>query len=206
MGHLLGYARVSTLEQDASLQLDALVTAGCYRVFTDTVSGAVQERPQLAAVLDHLRPGDTLVVWRLDRLDRLGRSLRHLIEVVADLEARGVGFRSLTESIDTTTPGGRLVFHLFGSIAEFERDLIRERTLAGLAAAPARGHHGGRPHKLSADQVEVVRQMYVARDRSVVQIAGIVGVSRATIYRTLKPSTHPDEATARPSTHRPHGT
>ena len=125
MGHLLGYARVSTGDQSPDLQLDALRAAGCYRVFVDTASGALTTRPELAKVLDQLRPGDALVVWKLDRL---GRLLRHLIEVVGDLERRGVGFKSLRESVDTTTPGGRLVFHLFGALAEFERDLIRERT------------------------------------------------------------------------------
>ena len=136
MGKLLGYARVSTLEQNADLQADALTAAGCWRVFTDHVSGAKAERPELDRVLEQLRDGDTPVVWRLDRL---GRSLRHLIDVVADLSARGAGFRSVTESIDTTTSGGRPIFHVFGALAEFERDLIRERTLAGLQAArPAR--------------------------------------------------------------------
>jgi DNA invertase Pin-like site-specific DNA recombinase len=135
MGHLLGYARVSTMDQDLALQQDALTAAGCYRIFADTASGALDARPSLAEVVNQLRPGDTLVVWRLDRL---GRSIRHLIDFLADLDRREVGFRSLTESIDTTSPGGRLVFHLFAALAEFERELIRERTLAGLAAARAR--------------------------------------------------------------------
>ncbi len=138
---LLGYARVSTLEQEPSLQLDALETAGCERTYTDHASGALADRPELAQAPDHLRRGDTLVVWRLDRL---GRSLRHLVDTVGVLEERGVGFRSLTESIDTTTPGGRHVFHVFAALAESERDLIRERTHAGLAAARARGRRGGR--------------------------------------------------------------
>jgi DNA invertase Pin-like site-specific DNA recombinase len=138
---LLGYARVSTLEQNADLQRDALSAAGCWRTFTDHVAGVREQRPELDRVLEALRPGDTLVVWRLDRL---GRSLRHLIDVAADLAERGVGFRSLTESIDTTTPGGRLIFHMFGAPAQFERELVRERTLAGLAAARARGRNGGR--------------------------------------------------------------
>src|SRR6478735_3837147 len=126
---LLGYARVSTLEQDEALQLDALRAAGCGRVFVDKASGKLAQRPQLDALLDQLRPGDTVVVWRLDRL---GRSLRHLIDTVQALEARDVAFRSLSESIDTSTPGGKLIFHIFGALAEFERDLIRERTMAGL--------------------------------------------------------------------------
>ena len=136
MGHLLAYARVSSGDQDVALQRDALTAAGCYRVFVDTASGALDARPALTEVLDQLRPEDTLVVWRLDRL---GRSIRHLIDFLADLETRGIGFRSLTESIDTTSPGGRLVFHLFAALAQFERELIKERTNAGLAAARARG-------------------------------------------------------------------
>jgi len=131
MSELLGYARVSTAEQTAALQQDALRAAGCQRIWSDTASGTRTDRPQLAAVFDQLRAGDTLVVWRLDRL---GRSLPHLIETIGELQARGVGFKSVQESIDTTTPGGRLVFHVFGALASFERELIQERTLAGLAA------------------------------------------------------------------------
>jgi DNA invertase Pin-like site-specific DNA recombinase len=135
VGELLGYARVSTLEQNADLQRDALSEAGCRWVFTDHACGVREQRPELDRVLETLRQGDTLVVWRLDRL---GRSLRHLIDVATDLARRGVGFRSLTENIDTTTPGGRLIFHMFGALAQFERELVRERTLAGLVAARAR--------------------------------------------------------------------
>src|SRR5215210_3918276 len=142
----VGYARVSTGEQTLDLQLDALETAGCGKVFQETASGAKADRPVLDEVLAYVRPGDTLVVWRLDRL---GRSLQHLIETVAALAARGIGFKSLTEQIDTTTSGGKLVFHVFGALAEFERDLIRERTQAGLAAARSRGRVGGRPKKLT---------------------------------------------------------
>jgi transposase len=134
MGHLLGYARVSTTDQQPHLQVDALEHAGCYRVFTEMASGARADRPVLEQVLDQLRPGDTLVVWKLDRL---GRSLRHLVDTVTGLAECGIGFRSLQESIDTTTPGGKLVFHVFAALAEFERDLVRERTSAGLAAAAA---------------------------------------------------------------------
>ena len=138
---LVGYARISTSDQDLALQLDALTSAGCERVFSDTASGSLRERPQLARALEDLRDDeDVLVVWRLDRL---GRSLRHLIELIGELEQRRVGFRSLTEGIDTTTASGRLVFHIFGAIAEFERQLIRERTQAGLQAARARGHVPG---------------------------------------------------------------
>jgi len=179
---LIGYARVSTLEQEAALQLDALEAAGCERIYTDRSSGALAERPDLARAVDHLRDGDTLVVWRLDRL---GRSLRHLVETVGALEERGIGFRSLTESIDTTTPGGRLVFHVFAALAEFERDLIRERTHAGLAAARARGRRGGRRPVMSAEKLEVARTMYKSGEHTVAAIAATVGVSRASVYRHL---------------------
>jgi DNA invertase Pin-like site-specific DNA recombinase len=182
MPHLLGYARVSTADQNPDLQLDALRAAGCYRLFVDTASGALDERPQLAKVLDHLRSGDTLVVWKLDRL---GRSLRHLIDTVAELERRDIGFRSLQESIDTTSPGGKLIFHIFGALAEFERDLIRQRTLAGLAAARARGRAGGRPRSMTATKIALARQMYDAQQHSLAEIAKTLGVSRASIYRHL---------------------
>ncbi len=151
-------------------------------------SGVLDRRPQLDGVLGQLRPGDTLVVWRLDRL---GRSLRHLIEVVTRLDERGVGFRSLRESIDTTTAGGRLVFHLFGALAQFEREIIRDRTVAGLAAARARGRVGGRPSKLSAEQVRQARRMYDARELTVEQIGAVLGVSRTSIYRALTKDTTP---------------
>ena len=181
VGYAVGYARVSTSDQDAALQHDALTEAGCARIYTDSASGALAERPQLAAALDHLHPGDTLVVWRLDRL---GRSLRHLIETVEQLEQRGVGFRSLRESIDTTTPGGRLVFHVFGALAEFERELIRERTMAGLAAARARGRVGGRPLAMTPAKLRQAKAMR-GEGRSVSEIAEVIGVGRATIYRHL---------------------
>jgi DNA invertase Pin-like site-specific DNA recombinase len=182
MGHLLGYARVSTTDQQPQLQVDALEQAGCYRVFTETASGARSDRPVLAQVLDQLRPGDTLVVWKLDRL---GRSLRHLVDTVTGLADRGVGFRSLQEAIDTTTPGGKLVFHVFAALAEFERDLIRERTSAGLAAARARGRHGGRPSVITAHKLQVAREMYRSGQYTVAAIAKTLGVSRASIYRHL---------------------
>src|SRR5689334_2244377 len=140
--HLIGYARVSTSEQNLGLQLDALKEAGCRRVFEETASGGAKARPRLREALEFLRPGDTLVVWKLDRL---ARSLQQLIETIEELHKRGCGFRSLTEAIDTTTAGGRLIFHIFGALAEFERGIIRERTLAGLEAARARGRKGGRP-------------------------------------------------------------
>lgn len=182
---LVGYGRVSTADQTADLQRDALAAAGCERTFTDTASGATTERPQLNAALDYLRDGDVLCVWRLDRL---GRSLRHLVEVVNKLQDRGVGFRSLHECIDTTTPTGRLTFHLFAALAEFERDLIRERTMAGLTAARARGRKGGRKPSLSPKKVQVAQAMYAAGDSTVAEIAKVLGVSRATIYRHLTPA------------------
>jgi len=202
VGELLGYARVSTGDQDASLQVDALTAAGCFKVFTDTASGALQERPGLARLQEQLRPGDTLVVWRLDRL---GRSLRHLIDSLNDLQARGVGFRSLTESIDTTTPGGRLVFHVFAALAEFERELIRERTAAGLAAARARGRQGGRPPLLTGDQQLAARRMYEQQDMTVEQIGEVLGVSRTTVYRTLRTDAPPTPRRGRRTAARPGG-
>jgi DNA invertase Pin-like site-specific DNA recombinase len=203
MGHLLGYARVSTGDQDVALQRDALTAAGCYRVFVDTASGALDARPALAEVLDQLRPEDTLVVWRLDRL---GRSIRHLIDFLSDLETRRVGFRSLTESIDTTSPGGRLVFHLFAALAQFERELIKERTNAGLAAARARGRHGGRPPRLTGDQVKTARRLYDQKDMTVSQIGEVLGVSRTTIYRALGKQTEPVKTRRRSGGQRRAGT
>ena len=182
MPHLLGYARVSSAVQDESLQHDALRAAGCARIYTDRVSGAREHRPDLDRLLERVDTGDTLVVWRLDRL---GRNLRHLIDVVTGLGERGVQFRSLTESLDTSTAGGRLLFHIMGSIAEFERQLITERSLAGLAAARARGRTGGRPVLMTADKVKAARQMYESREWTVAAIAANLGVSRATIYNHL---------------------
>ena len=183
MSALLGYARVSTSDQELGGQLAALQRAGCSRGFSDVASGALIERPQLERLLDHLRPGDTLVVWRLDRL---GRSLRHLIESVQSLADRGVGFRSLTENLDTTTPGGRLVFRVFTALAEFERDLFRERTEAGLAAARARGRRGGRPSVMTPEKLAVARELYGSREHTVAAIADVISVSRASVYRHLK--------------------
>lgn len=181
-GDLIGYARVSTWEQNTELQHDALSEAGCIRIFEETASGTRTDRLQLAAALDFARPGDTMVVWRLDRL---GRSLKHLMETVTLLEERGIGFRSLHESIDTTTSTGRLVFHIFGALAEFERDLIVDRTKAGLAAARERGSKPGRRPSLSGDQIAVVRRMAAEGRHTTTAIAEVVGVSRATIYRCL---------------------
>jgi len=185
-GHLLGYARVSTAEQDVRrrrLQQDALTAAGCYRTFTDTASGVDPARTELTAVLDQLRPGDTLVVWRPDRL---GRSVQDLIALVVDLRARDVGFRSLTEGIDTTTPGGRFVLVVLVGLAEMERELIRERTIAGLAAARARGRRGGRPVRMSPAKLRVARRMREADPpESYAVIARELGLSKTTVRRHL---------------------
>lgn len=179
----LGYARVSTADQNPDLQLDALRDAGCDRIFIDYASGAKMSRPELERALEQLRRGDTLVVWKLDRL---GRSLPHLVETIKDLAERDVGFSSLQDPVDTTTSGGRLVFHIFAALAEFERDLIRERTHAGLAAARARGRVGGRKRALTPAQVEMARELLADRDRDVTTVAASFNVSRATLYRALK--------------------
>jgi DNA invertase Pin-like site-specific DNA recombinase len=178
----IGYARVSTDDQNASLQVDALKKAGCIKVFTDHASGSKASRPELDRMLDQLRPSDVVVVWRLDRL---GRSLRNLIDLVEELAGQGVGFRSLSESIDTTTANGRLFFSIMGALAEFERDLIRERTHAGLAAARARGRVGGRPSVMNTKKVERARKLYESRQHTVAEIAEMLNVSVATIYRHL---------------------
>ena len=182
MGHALGYARVSTTAQDPSLQTDALAAAGCAQVWTDVASGGRDDRPELARLLDRLLPGDTLVVWRLDRL---GRSLPHLLSTISALEGRGVGFRSVTESITTTTAGGRLVFSIFGALADFERQLIRDRTLAGLEAARARGRRGGRPTVMTPARVEAARALLARPGATVTSVAKDLGVSRATFYRSV---------------------
>ena len=178
-GMVFGYSRVSTTEQDQALQEDALTKAGVDQIFTDTASGAKTSRPALDELLSKLRPGDTVVVWRLDRL---GRSLRHLIDVFSDLEPKGVAIRSLTESLDTSTPGGRLIFHVFGALAEFERDLIRERTNAGLVAARARGRTGGRPSVWTPEKLQTAQDL-LAQGTDIATVSRILGVSRATIYR-----------------------
>src|SRR3954462_8385005 len=180
---LIGYARVSTLDQTFALQQDALTVAGCEQLYTDTASGSVTDRPGLAQALSHLRSGDTLVVWRLDRL---GRSLAHLIDTVKQLQERGVGFLSLQEQIDTTTSGGKLVFLVFGALAEFEWDLIRERSHAGLRAARARGRLFGRPKALTAQQVKLLRSLAEDERNTVGEICQTLGISRATFYRYLE--------------------
>lgn len=178
---LIGYVRVSTQDQNPTLQIDALTKAGCEKCFLDRISGAKAERPALQEALEFARPGDTLVVWRLDRL---ARSLSHLIQIAQDLQERGIGFQSVTEAIDTTTTGGRLVFNLLGAIAQFERDLIRERTGAGLAAARARGRVGGRP-RLLTDEKLVAAKRLLDGGMPARQVASIVGVSPQTLYRHL---------------------
>lgn len=183
---LVGYARVSTTDQNLNLQKDALHAAGCERLFTDIVSGVRAERPGLTEALKECRPGDTLVVWKLDRL---GRSLPHLVETVRDLSGRGVGFKSLQEQIDTTTSGGKLIFHIFASLAEFERDLIRERTNAGLAAARARGRRGGRPKGVDQKKKKAALALKKEATHSVREICDIVGISRNTYYKY----THSDD-------------
>ena len=179
---LVGYARVSTAHQDEALQMDALNRAGCEKIFTERMSGAKRDRPQLNAALDYMRDGDTLVVWKLDRL---ARSMRQLIETIEMLAVRGIGFRSLTEEMDTTTSGGKLVFHIFGALAEFERDLIRERTKAGLEAARARGRVGGRTPALSKEDLQIAKALLKDPDITVAEIAKRLGVHRTTLYNYL---------------------
>lgn len=176
----IGYARVSSDDQNLNLQRDALEAAGCERIFQEKESGGKTDRAELSRLMDTLRKGDTLVVWRLDRL---GRSIKHLIEVVEKLEAMGVGFQSVTEAIDTTTSGGKLVFHIFAALAEFERTLIRERTRAGLKAARARGRLGGRPISISADKQRMAQSLRDDPSQSVVDICKALGITRTTFYR-----------------------
>ncbi|MCB0685311.1 MAG: recombinase family protein [Saprospiraceae bacterium] len=180
---LIGYARVSTIEQNPDLQIDALKQAGCEKIFIDKVSGTVAERPELKKLREQLRSGDMLVVWRLDRL---ARSLKNLIEWISELEAQNVGFKSLQEAIDTSTPSGKLVFHIFGALSEFERNLIRERTRAGLNAARARGRFGGRPKKLTQDKVSRIKELYDSGDHPIDEICKMAGISKPTLYKYLK--------------------
>ena len=177
----IGYARVSTADQDTALQLDALTGAGCGKVFEDHASGAQVDRAGLREALAFVRAGDVLVTWKLDRL---GRSLPHLIETVAELGRREVGFRSITEAIDTTTPSGRLVFHLFGALGQFERDLIQERTRAGLAAAAARGRKGGRKPVITPDKLARARAM-TGRGLTVREAATRLKVGKSALYEAL---------------------
>jgi DNA invertase Pin-like site-specific DNA recombinase len=179
----IGYARVSTADQHLRMQEDALKSVGCDDIYHDIASGTKTARTGLDDALSHLRAGDTLVVWKLDRL---GRSLKHLIETIQKLNDKGIGFQSLQESIDTTTTGGKLVFHFFSALAEFERDLIRDRTKAGLAAARARGRQGGRPPMLSNDQVNKMTRYYDEGKNTVNEICKIFGISRSCFYAYLR--------------------
>lgn len=181
----IGYARVSTDDQNLSLQLDALAKAGCDKIYEDRMSGAKAARPGLQLALEVARAGDLLVVWRLDRL---GRSLKDLIEMVSQMEARGVGFQSLQESVDTTSSGGKLIFHIFGALAEFERQLIRERTQAGLTAARARGRRGGRPKALEPTKRQLAVKLYHAKEHPVDEICRMMGISKPTLYKYVAES------------------
>jgi DNA invertase Pin-like site-specific DNA recombinase len=185
-GHIavanVGYTRVSTVDQDPALQLDALAKAGCVKVFEDRASGARADRVGLRSALEYARDGDVLIVWKLDRL---GRSLPHLIDTVTTLEKRGVGFRSITEAIDTTTPGGRLVFHLFGALGQFERDLIQERTRAGLVAAAARGRKGGRKPVVTTEKLERARAI-IRKGLTVREAATRLRVGKTALYEALR--------------------
>jgi len=182
---LIGYARVSTQDQTLDLHTDALKQAGCEKLFTDTTSGAKSERPGLQEAMNHLRAGDTLVVWRLDRL---GRTLKHLIATITDLSDKGIGFKSLQENMDTTTSGGKLIFHIFGALAEFEREVIKERTNAGLQAARARGRLGGRPKLQTLDPKKVAhaRKLYADRNMTVQEICDTLHIGRSTLYRYVQ--------------------
>ncbi len=182
---LIGYARVSTTEQILDLQKDALENIGCSKIFTDIISSAKPERPGLRDALTYARAKDTLVVWRLDRL---GRSLKELIEIIKGLNNRQVEFQSITENIDTTTPGGKLIFHMFGALAEFERDIIRERTKAGLQAARARGRIGGKPKAQTLNtqkKVALAQSLYDDKTNSIDDICKTLNISRATLYRYI---------------------
>lgn len=179
---IIGYARVSTSEQDTALQLDALKKESCDRIYQESGSGASRERPELKRCLDTIRKGDTLIVWRLDRL---GRSLKDLVDIINELEERGVGFRSLSESIDTTSAGGKLIFHLFAALSEFERSLIQERTKAGLAAARARGRKGGRPRALSKSQIKKAKAMLLDPLITKTEVAKHFNVTRSTLNKSL---------------------
>lgn len=183
----IGYARVSTDDQNLDLQRDALLKVECSQIFEDQISGAKTERPGLIEALKYARPGDILVVWRLDRLSR---SLKDLIEIVNLLEVRKIGLKSLQESIDTTSNSGKLIFHIFGALAEFERNLIRERTQAGLQAARARGRKGGRPKSLSQDKQALAVKLYKEKNHTIEQICELMGVSKPTLYKYVKAINH----------------
>ncbi len=179
----IGYARVSSAEQNLDLQIDALKKAGCKKIFSDELSGVTAKRKGLSKAKEHLRSGDTLVVWRLDRL---GRSLKDLIQWITDLNHQKIDFISLHENIDTSTATGKFTFHLFGALSEFERNLIRERTTAGLAAARARGKKGGRPHTLSEEEKVRAVQLYYQRKLSISEICKMFGITKPTLYAYVK--------------------
>ena len=189
---LIGYERVSTDDQNLALQHDALQVPDCEKIFSDKMSGANADRPGLKEAFEFARKGDTIVVWRLDRL---GRSLKDLIALVEELENRKIGLRSLQENIDTTTSGGKLIFHLFGALAEFERNLIRERTQAGLQAARVRGKKEGRRQKLTSQEIEIGRSLSTDQQRSVTSICEHLGISRLTYYRYISLKVEPDPVT-----------
>jgi len=184
----IGYARVSTHEQHLALQQDALKRTGCEKIIVDRVSGTVAERPGLTTLKELLRAGDTLVVWRLDRL---GRSIKDLIAWVSWLEHEGIGLQSLQEAIHTTSPSGRLTFHIFAALAEFERELIQERTQAGLSAARARGRRGGRPKSLAAEKRTRAVQLYQAKQLPVKEICDMMGISKPTLYAYVREASSP---------------
>ena len=179
----VGYARVSTLDQNLDLQTDALKKEGCKEIFEDHASGAKADRDGLRKALEFMREGDTLVVWKLDRL---GRSLKHLIDVINRLNDNKMFFKSVQESIDTASSGGKLIFHVFGALAEFERDMIRERTLAGIEAAKRRGKIGGRPKKMDKKKISLARTMHDDPSNSVSDICEILNISKSTLYRYLE--------------------
>lgn len=180
----VGYTRVSTDDQNLDLQVDALKKEGCDKVFQDVGSGAKRDREGLLEAMSYLRKGDTLVVWKLDRL---GRSLQHLIELCMDFEERGIHLKSLRENIDTSSPIGKLFFHIIGALAEFEREIIRERTRAGLASARARGNLGGRTSIMDDQKIKMVQSLMKDRTNKVKDICKILGISKATLYRYAEP-------------------
>ena len=182
----IGYARVSTGDQNLDLQIDALQQAGCERIFEEKLSGSRSDRPELEQLLDQARPGDVIMIWKLDRL---GRSLKHLVELVSHLNERRIGLRSINDPIDTTNAQGKLIFNIFASLAEFERDLIAERTQAGLRSARARGRVGGRPKGLTSDaelKAIAAEGLYREGKLSVVEIANNLSISKATLYKYLR--------------------
>jgi DNA invertase Pin-like site-specific DNA recombinase len=178
----IGYARVSTSDQHLRMQEDALKSAGCEEIYSDVISGVKSQRPGLDKALNYAREGDTIIVWKLDRL---GRSIQYLIQTITSLVEKKIGFKSLQENIDTSTSGGKLIFHIFSALAEFERDLIQERTQAGLKAARARGKMGGRPPLLDRRQINRMIEMYDEQKNTVAEICKIYNISRPSFYNYL---------------------